>query len=161
MIKLFVMDVDGTLTDGKIHISDNGELFKSFDVKDGYAIKSLQSTNCKTCIITSRLSNMVAFRSNELSINIVKQGCSSKLETLKQIAMELKIEKENIAYIGDDLNDIECIEFSRFSACPHDAVDRVKSVAQYVCHNNGGSGAVREFVEHLMSIGELDNIYDL
>ena len=160
MIKLFVMDVDGTLTDGKINIGANGELFKSFNVKDGYAIKRIHDCGCKTCILTSRYSSIVQNRSEELSIDFVIQGSNSKKESLLQIAKEYNFLPEEIGYIGDDINDIECMRFSGYSACPKDSITLVASVSKYVCKNNGGEGAVREFIDYLISKKLIVNIYD-
>ena len=117
MIKLFVMDVDGTLTDGKIHIGPNGEVFKSFNVKDGYAIKRIHDCGCKTCILTSRNSSIVQFRAKELDIDYVIQDSKSKKECLIKIAKENGYSSDEISYIGDDENDLDCIRFSKYSGC--------------------------------------------
>ncbi len=147
IVKMLVMDVDGTLTDGKIYIGANGELMKAFDVKDGYAIVHLKKYGIEPVIITGRVSKIVENRANELGIKELYQGVSNKIEILKDIMNKYSITKENIAYIGDDLNDIDCIQFCGLSACPKNAVEDVKNVVNYICHNNGGSGAVREFIE--------------
>ncbi len=149
-IKLFVMDVDGTLTDGKIFIGANGEIMKAFNVKDGYGIAQiLPKYGISPVIITGRNSEIVAKRAEELGIKMIYQGISNKLEQLKKIADELGIGSENIAYIGDDLNDIECIEYCGFTACPADAIPDVLREVDFICAANGGDGAVREFIDHL------------
>lgn len=160
MIKLFVMDVDGTLTNGAICISGSGELFKSFNVKDGFALSNIINVGCSTCIITSRQSEIVSMRSKELKISYVFQGVSSKADTLKTLIETLGISENEVAYIGDDLNDIECIKLVGYSSCPRDAYSEIKPLVNYVCSSDGGKGAVREFVDYLVKMGEIPNYYD-
>ena len=107
MIKMLVMDVDGTLTDGKIYIGSSGELMKAFDVKDGYAIVQLTKQGVIPVIITGRESEILKKRATELKIKELHQGVENKLECLKQIATKHVISAEEIAYIGDDINDLE------------------------------------------------------
>ena len=146
-IKMLVMDVDGTLTDGKIYMGPNGEAMKSFNVKDGYAISHLKESEIIPVIITGRVSKIVELRAKELGISELYQGISDKLEVLKSIAIRLNCTRDEIAYIGDDLNDIECIRYCGFSACPNDAIEEVKREVDYICKNNGGNGAAREFID--------------
>lgn len=149
-IKLLVMDVDGTLTDGHIYISAQGEAMKSFDVKDGYAIANiLPSKKILPVIITGRISKIVEERSKELKIQELYQGVSAKLNQLKAIAEKYHIQPDEIAYIGDDLNDLECIRYCGLTACPQDAVEEIKRNVDYVCKNVGGRGAVREFIDYI------------
>ena len=149
-IKMLVMDVDGTLTDGCIYISPTGEAFKAFNVKDGYAIVNiLPAVGAVPVIITGRKSDIVSLRCKELGITHCYQGVSDKLSVLKELALEIGVVSEEIAYIGDDINDLDCIRFCGLTACPFDASDEVKSVVDYVCNNPGGKGAVREFIEHI------------
>ena len=151
-IKLFVMDVDGTLTDGHIYIGAQGELMKAFDVKDGYAIANLlPAAGIVPVIITGRRSAIVEERARELSITELHQGVGDKLACLKTVAEKYRTCSREIAYIGDDLHDLDCIRFSGLSGCPADAVQEVKAAADYVCSHNGGSGAVREFVTWLLA----------
>ena len=150
-IKLLVMDVDGTLTDGKIYISSTGELMKAFNVKDGYAIAHiLKKHQIMPTIITGRNSEIVEYRAKELGIDELHQGVSDKLAVLEKILKRLEMQFENVAYIGDDINDIDCMKRCGVTACPIDAVAEVKNIATYICHANGGNGAVREFVDWLI-----------
>ena len=150
-IKLLVMDVDGTLTDGKLYIGENGEVFKAFNVKDGCGIKDiLPMYGIKPVIITARRSKILEKRCEELNIDMLFQGKNNKLECLKRIAAELGIDSQEIAYIGDDITDLECIRYSGLSACPADAVKVVKDIVDIVCKTNAGSGAVREFIEKII-----------
>lgn len=151
-IKMLVMDVDGTLTDGHIYISADGEIMKAFHVQDGYAIVHiLPELGITPVIITGRSSEIVKRRAAELKIHNLHQGISDKLCKLKEVAEELGVSAEQIAYIGDDLNDLECIRYCGLTACPADAVGTVRDAVNYVCERNGGSGAVREFVDKLVS----------
>ena len=148
------MDVDGTLTDGHIYMGVNGEMMKAFDVKDGYAITRLHSHNIEPVIITGRYSEIVRLRAKELGIAEVYQGISDKLNQLKIVAHKFNCSADDIAYIGDDLNDLECMKYCSASACPNDAVDFVKNNVNYVCQSNGGRGAVREFITWIIENNE-------
>ena len=151
-IKLIVMDVDGTLTDGKIYMGVNGEVMKAFDVKDGYAIVNmLPKHGIIPVIITGRHSDIVDNRAAELRIKELHQGVQNKLPKLMEVAAKYNVNQSDIAYIGDDLTDLACIELCGMSACPHDAVDEVKQRVNYVCEHDGGHGAVREFVEYILN----------
>ena len=150
-MKLLVMDVDGTLTDGKIYIGSKGEEFKSFNVKDGYAINEMLHKNgIKTAIITGRESEIVNIRARELSIDCVYQNVSDKVETLKQIVELYGISIEEVAYIGDDLNDFEAMRKCGITGCPADAVDEIKNISDYTSKFNGGDGAIRDFVDWIL-----------
>lgn len=148
---MLVMDVDGTLTDGCIYIGAEGEVMKAFNVQDGYAIANiLPQKNILPVIITGRCSEIVERRAQELKIVHLHQGVSDKLSKLKEVALQLNIAPEEIAYIGDDVNDLGCIRWCGCSACPADAVPEVLKAVDYVCKRNGGRGAVREFVNNLV-----------
>jgi len=150
MIKILVMDVDGTLTDGVIAISQTGELFKNFNVKDGYGIHTiLPKLGITPIIITGRSSEIVKNRFSDLGVTEIYQGVSDKLPFLKQLLEKKQVNPSEVAYIGDDLNDLECIQYVGTSACPYDSVEKVKASVDYVCRSNGGFGAVREFIDYL------------
>ena len=150
-IKLLVMDVDGTLTDGKIYMGPSGELFKSFDIKDGYAINEmLPAHGIVPAIITGRISSIVENRARELHIDELYQGKHDKLDTLRELMQKYDCTRENVAYIGDDILDVECMKKCGVVGCPADACRQVKDIAHFVCTKNGGNGAVREFIEFLI-----------
>lgn len=154
MIKYLVMDVDGTLTDGKIYMSNTGELMKAFNIKDGCGIHDiLIPVEIIPVIITGRTSKIVLNRCKELGITEVHQGVSNKIEKL--IAVIGGVDKLNtVAYIGDDINDLSCMkpvkDAGGLVGCPADAVKKVKELANYVADHNGGDGAVRDFIEWLL-----------
>lgn len=149
-IKLLVMDVDGTLTDGRIYMGAAGEMMKAFDVKDGYAIaQMLPGMGIVPVIITGRSSEIVAHRAAELKITELYQGESDKLTRLKAVAERYGAAPAQIAYIGDDRNDLACMNYCGVTGCPADAVAEVREAGDYVCRHDGGRGAVREFIEYL------------
>lgn len=154
-IKYLVMDVDGTLTDGKIYMGSHGEVFKAFNIKDGCGIHDIAIPNGITpIIITGRESDIVLNRCKELGITNVYQGISNKIDKLKEIVSDLS----TAAYIGDDINDLRCMEevikAQGVVACPADAVQDVRNIAHFVSSKNGGDGAVREFIEYLVQLQE-------
>lgn len=151
MIKMLVMDVDGTLTDGKIFVSDQGEVMKAFDVKDGYGIKfELKEHGIIPAIITGKLSEIVAKRAVALDISELHQNVLDKERVLREIAEKYGVVFSEIAYIGDDVNDLSCITLCGFSGCPADAVDPVRQQVDYVCSRDGGHSAVREFIDEII-----------
>ena len=151
-IKMLAMDVDGTLTDGRIYIGAGGEVMKAFDVRDGYGIKHiLPRYGIIPVIITGRQSAIVERRCAELDITELHQGVGDKLGKLKETAEKHGIPAGEIAYIGDDVNDIPCMEYAGLSACPADAASAARAAARYVCRHDGGRGAVRELVDHIIS----------
>lgn len=161
------MDVDGTLTDGKIYVDKNGEAFKAFNVKDGYGIIKLKDNNIVPIIITGRHSLIVEKRAEELKIPYLRQGVVDKLAELKQLVGEIskrygkQILMDEIAYIGDDENDLDCIKAVGFAACPSDAMESVKQNVQFISNKGGGDGAVREIIEKIISINNSQSKNDL
>lgn len=150
-ISLIVLDVDGTLTDGKILIGSNGLELKSFNVKDGMGISLAVKAGISVAIITGRESEIVTRRAKELKIPYVYQGVSDKAAKLFDLMSEVKSTPEEIAFIGDDLNDISAMEAVGFAACPADACSEVKQMCQFISKYNGGEGAVREIIEHILN----------
>lgn len=151
MIKYLVMDVDGTLTDGKIYMGAHGEMMKAFNIKDGCGIHDIAIPGgIIPVIITGRTSEIVKKRCGELGIQQVYQGIKNKIEQLNSIADDLS----QVAYIGDDINDLSCMipvkEAGGVVGCPADAVERVKEISDFVALHNGGGGAVRDFIEWII-----------
>lgn len=153
MIELIVLDVDGTLTDGKIIYTDNGDEIKHFDVKDGLAVASwTKKFNKKAAIITGRESRLIKRRAKDLGITYLYQGVDNKDEILRQILDKENLSWENVAAIGDDLNDYKMLKKASLSFCPNDAVEPVKELVNIVCSKNGGNGAVREMIEYILKL---------
>ncbi|OXN01281.1 KdsC family phosphatase [Bifidobacterium vansinderenii] len=154
-IRLLVMDVDGTLTDGRICIGADGEMMKTFNCKDGYGIKHLlPDAGITPMIITGRNSTILARRADELGITELHQGVHDKLPLLRRLMEERGLTRNEVAYIGDDLNDLEAIRFAGLSGCPADSTQGIIDVVDYVCRRDGGRGAVREFIEHMIRLNE-------
>ncbi len=149
-IKLLVTDVDGVLTDGGIIYNDTKVETKQFNVKDGYICKYLLNSGIKLGIITGRSSKVVQHRAEELRFSFIYQGIDDKLQKLKQIQSEENLLPDEIAYIGDDLNDLEILKYVGLSAAPADAFDYVTSEVDYICKRNGGEGAFREFADLIL-----------
>jgi len=149
-IKLLVMDVDGTLTDGKVYYSSRGEELKVFSIRDGMGIVLMNSSGLTTAIITSEDSEIVTARAKKLNILHVILGSRNKEQDLGSLATELNIELKEIAYIGDDINDIPALKISGIAACPNNAVDSVKSICNFKAKSDGGNGAVRELIEAIL-----------
>lgn len=153
-IKLLFLDVDGTLTDGKVYIGNHGELLKAFNIKDGYGIHDiLIPKGIKPIIITGRKSCILKNRCKELGIVDIYQGIRDKLSKMKEIMDDYCVSSEAVAYIGDDLNDLSCMLYIKrgggIVACPHDAEEDVKKIADFISCRKGGDGAVRDFINHL------------
>lgn len=164
-IKFLVMDVDGTLTDGKIHMGNNGELFKTFDIKDGAGIHELLPMHdIEPVIITARESEILENRCRELKIKEVHQGVRGKLQELEGILKSKNCivgenySLENVAYIGDDLIDLQCMmpikKAGGILGCPADAAKEVRDVCDFISRKDGGNGAVRDFIEWLVNDDE-------
>lgn len=154
MIKYLIMDVDGTLTDSKIYMGPGGETMKAFSIKDGMVINYiLKPAGIIPVIITARNSQIVQNRCNELGITEVYQGKLEKLTTLKKIVGDNGL--GGCAYFGDDILDLKCMlsikEAGGIAACPADAIREVKAIADYICINKAGEGALREFTEWIVS----------
>lgn len=149
-VKLLILDVDGTLTDGKIYMSASGELMKAFNIKDGCGITQLLKHGVVPVIITARSSAIVEQRCKELKISHIYQGIENKADKLKSLCQDLNISLDQCAYIGDDLFDMECMQLCGLTAAPADAVKEIKRLATYVCSAKGGDGAVREFCDYIL-----------
>ncbi len=150
MIKLIVLDVDGTLTDGKIIYTSNGDELKNFDVKDGLAIATwTKKLGLKVAIITGRTSTLVERRAKDLGITHLYQGIHNKDEVIEKILKEENLTWKQIATIGDDLNDFKMSKKAGLSFAPNDASSYLKDIVNIVCIKNGGDGAVREMIEYI------------
>ena len=148
LIKVLLTDVDGVLTDNGVYYSANGEELKRFSFRDGMGVERLRKlASVETGIITREDSKPVAKRAEKLKIAEVHMGIQDKAATLKDIMERRKLSKEEIAYIGDDVNDKDIMEQVGLCACPSDAMGVVKDISHYICRTVGGHGAFREFAE--------------
>lgn len=146
-IKLFVSDVDGVLTDGGMYYTEDGNEMKKFNTKDGVAFRLLHENNVKTAIITGENTNIVTNRAKKMQVDYLFQGATNKITILMELCIRLGISLNNVAYIGDDIGDIDCLSKVGLAACPSDADTSVKSIPGiHILNTNGGNGCVREFV---------------
>lgn len=155
-IRYLFMDVDGTLTDGKIYTSSAGEFMKAFCIKDGYAIKDmLPKENIVPFIITGRKSTILNKRADELKIKNVYQNVTEKKNFFISLVNSMNISINQVSYIGDDLNDLDLINYIKqnggYIGCPKDAANQIIEIADFISSKDGGDGAVREFIEHIIS----------
>ena len=151
MIKLLVLDVDGTMTNGQITYSNSGDELKSFDVADGLAIATwTKKLGLKAAIITGRTSAIVERRAGDLKIEHLHQGIHNKDEVLQQILDEEGISWNEVAAIGDDLNDYNMLKKAGLSFTPANGTSYIKEIVNVVCENKGGCGAVREMIEYII-----------
>ncbi len=159
MIRLIVLDVDGCMTDGKIVYTANGDELKAFNVKDGFAIVNWIRLGREAAIITGRQSKIVERRAKELGIRHFYQHVKDKLAMLTELCGELKIGLNEVAVIGDDLNDYRMLKACGISFVPADAAHHVAAIADVVLSKNGGDGAVREMIELLIRQEGLEEEY--
>ncbi len=150
-IKLLVLDVDGTLTDGGVYIDSNGVQSKKFHIRDGMGITLLHEKGIPVGIIShSRAKTILDERARMLGIERVYSGKEPKVSVLAGWMEELNLTYDQVAYIGDDVNDLEVLEKVGMSACPHDAHFSLVKVVDVVLQRNGGEGCVREFIDRFL-----------
>lgn len=149
-IRLFATDVDGVLTDGGMYYSESGDEWKKFNTRDGMGIKLLQKAGLITAIVTQERTRLVARRAEKLAIPELHQGVMDKLSVIRDMAERHGISLRQIAYIGDDVNDMEALKVVGFSAAPADGLPQVRKIVDYICRLKGGEGAVRELAEMIL-----------
>jgi 3-deoxy-D-manno-octulosonate 8-phosphate phosphatase (KDO 8-P phosphatase) len=149
-IKVLFSDIDGTLTDGRLYYGEQGEVLKVFNVKDGAGIKQWISAGFEFGVISARSSKIISVRMNELGVKHIITGVEDKKFALDTWLKQNNFTWENLAYIGDDLNDLAVLTCSGISAAPLNAVRSVFNQAQYQCVNAGGAAALREFIDFLL-----------
>jgi N-acylneuraminate cytidylyltransferase len=150
-IKLFAIDVDGVLTDGGMYYSKKGEVLKKFNTKDGMGIELLQENNIVPVIITKEDSEIVLKRAEKLKIKEVYIGIKNKLKIIEKLTKKYNFEFENIAYIGDDINDLSILKNVGLSFAPNDATSEIKKIVNHVTFKKGGEGALREAIDYILS----------
>ncbi|SHF22573.1 3-deoxy-D-manno-octulosonate 8-phosphate phosphatase (KDO 8-P phosphatase) [Marinitoga hydrogenitolerans DSM 16785] len=149
-IKVFIMDVDGTLTDGKLYIGENRESFKVFNVKDGLGIKLLINEDIIPVIISGRSSKIVLYRAKELGIKEIYQGVKDKIKIFEFLKKKYNLCNDNFAFIGDDLNDLPLMKLVGFKFVVKNASKELLDIADYVSKYNGGEGAVRDAINFII-----------
>ena len=150
-IRLFATDVDGVLTDGGMYYTDSGQQMKKFNVWDGMGLALLRKAGLTLGIITTEETRLVAQRANKLQITEVHQGVWDKLGVLREMGARYGIALQEMAFIGDDINDREALQAVGFSASPADGRPEIRKLVHYVCKAKGGEGAVRELADMILA----------
>ena len=151
-ITTFIFDVDGVLTDGSIQISTNGELLRTMNIKDGFAMKHAREQGYTICIISGGKNEGVRHRLKGLGITDIYLGCPDKVEQMEEFFDIYEIAPENVLYMGDDLPDLYPMKKVGLPCCPQDAASEIKEVSKYVSHRKGGKGCVRDVIEQVMKV---------
>lgn len=151
-ISLVITDVDGVLTDGSLFYSTEGVAMKKFNIKDGMGTLLLHEAGIPCGVITTDSPDFIEARANRIKLDFLHSKIRNKKEKLIEICEERNLNTDNVAYIGDDVNDIEIINSVGFSAAPADAIPKVLDIVDYVCERKGGEGAFREFIDLILSV---------
>lgn len=149
-VRLLMMDVDGTLTDGGLILGTNEQEYKRFDVHDGYGLVLAKKYGIKTSVITAKQSDMVQKRMQDLKIDYIYQNVSNKIQVMDEILFHAGLSHEAVCYVGDELTDVPAIKNAGVSVAVANARDDVQQIADYVTKKSGGYGAVREIVEMIL-----------
>jgi 3-deoxy-D-manno-octulosonate 8-phosphate phosphatase (KDO 8-P phosphatase) len=151
-ITTFVFDIDGVLTDGNLMITSSGELLRSMNTKDGFALKTAVESGFNICMISGGTNEGVRERLNGLGITDIFLGVTNKLDTLNSYLNKHSLNRENVLFMGDDIPDLEVMQQVGLPCCPQDAVPEIKNICKYVSHKKGGKGCVRDVVEQVMKV---------
>lgn len=151
-IKALFLDVDGVLTDGTVLVNEDGDQLRRFSIKDGYAIQLAVNVGVQVIVISGGRSEGVLKRLQHLGVLDVYLGISNKLQLMHEIMHRQEWSKEDVAFMGDDVPDLDCMKNVGLALCPQDAVEEVKAVAGYVSPKNGGAGCVRDVLEKILRL---------
>lgn len=151
-ITTFILDVDGVLTNGNVTVMTNGDLIRTMNIKDGYALKTALNQGYHICIISGGSNEGVRFRLNGLGVKDVFLGVQDKIRCLDDYFKTNNLKAENALYMGDDIPDFEVMQRVGLPCCPQDAVPEIKAISKYVSHKKGGKGAVRDVIQQVMKV---------
>jgi len=149
-IKLVLTDVDGVLTDGGMYYTENGDTMKKFHVRDGMGVSLLKKNNIPTIIVTKEKNKIIKQWAKNMPIAKLFDGVQDKKSILEIVCKTYSVKKNEVAFIGDDINDLELLKSVGFSMCPNDAIELVKTTCDYVCSKNGGNAVFRELSDLLL-----------
>ena len=150
LIKLVINDVDGVLTDGGMYYSEKGEILKKFNTKDGMGIELLHNASIKTIFVTGENSKIVKIRARKVKADDCYINIKQKEKIFSKICKKYNVKPVNVAYIGDDVNDLKIMNLVGLTACPSDAEKQIKLISDFECKKNGGKGAFREFTNIIL-----------
>ena len=151
-ITTFIFDVDGVLTDGNVTVTTDGELLRTMNIKDGFALKTAVDAGFNICIISGGSNEGVRKRLTGLGITDIYLGAHNKIEQLNAYMKKRSISKSQVLYMGDDIPDFPVMKLVGLPCCPQDAVAEIKAISKYVSHKNGGKGAVRDVIEQVLKV---------
>lgn len=151
-ITTFVFDVDGVLTDGSVFISNQGDMLRSMNIRDGYALKSAVDCGYNVCIISGGSNEGVRVRLRNLGITDIHLGTIDKVATFDEYSHLYNINPDQVLYMGDDIPDYQVMKLVGLPTCPQDASPEIKAISNYISHKNGGKGAVRDVIEQVMKV---------
>ncbi len=151
-ITTFIFDVDGVLTDGSVFVSNEGEMLRTMNIRDGYALKAAVESGYHVCIISGGSNEGVRIRLRNLGITDIHLGTPDKVKTFKEYIDVYGINPEQVLYMGDDIPDYHVMKLVGLPACPQDASPEIKAISNYISHKNGGKGAVRDVIEQVMKV---------
>ena len=151
-ITTFIFDIDGVLTDSSVHITSTGEMLRTMNIRDGYAIKAAVESGYHVCIISGGSNDGVRIRLKNLGINDIHLAAPNKVETFNDYINTYKIVADQVLYMGDDIPDFHVMKLVGLPTCPQDAAPEIKGISKYVSHKNGGKGAVRDVIEQVMKV---------
>lgn len=149
-IRMFLTDCDGCLTDGGMYYSENGDELKKFNTRDGMGFAHLHSKGIITGMVTSEDRELNRSRAEKLKLDVLIQGCKDKVAAVRELSEKYNVPLENIAYVGDGVNDLGIIRLVGFACCPADAMPQVIEVSDYIAKNKGDEGVIREIVELIL-----------
>ncbi len=151
-ISTFVFDVDGVLTDGTILVNTEGEMLRTMNIKDGFALKTAVDNHFNVCIISGGTNEGVRKRLAGLGIKDIHLGAHHKTELLNEYFASKNVKAENVLYMGDDIPDLAAMKLVGLPTCPQDAVPEIKQISKYISHKKGGKGAVRDVIEQVLKV---------
>ena len=151
-ITTFILDVDGVLTDGTIHVTQTGEMLRNMNIRDGYAMKAAVENGYTVCIISGGSNEGVRVRLRNLGITNIHLGVSDKVETFKEFIDIYNIQPEQVLYMGDDIPDYHVMQLVGLPTCPQNAAPEIKALSKYISHKEGGKGCVRDVIEQVMKV---------
>jgi 3-deoxy-D-manno-octulosonate 8-phosphate phosphatase (KDO 8-P phosphatase) len=158
-ITTFIFDVDGVLTDGSVFVTNEGEILRTMNIRDGYALKAAVESGYNVCVISGGSNEGVRVRLRNLGITEIHLGSPDKVETYKEYIELYNIQPEQVLYMGDDIPDFHVMKLVGLPTCPQDASPEIKAISKYISHKNGGKGAVREVIEQVMKVQEKWNLH--
>lgn len=151
-IRALIFDVDGVLTNGQVLVTTEGEMLRSMNIKDGYALKTAVDQGFHVCIISGGSNEGVRKRLEGLGVTNIHLGVKDKVALLKTMMQELQLHKQEVLYMGDDLPDFQVMQEVGLPCCPQDAAQEIKSLSLYVSHRNGGYGCARDVIEQTLKV---------